>query len=45
MEAGKKLSSCSDDCNNGALTSGQSEKQLKIQSHFGIFDPVIEEEQ
>ena len=33
--------SCSDDSKNGAFIIGQSEQQLKIQSHFGIFDSVI----
>ena len=30
---------------NGAFIIGKSEQQLKIKSHFGIFDPVIGEEQ
>ena len=33
--------SCSDDSKYGAFTLGQPEQQSKIQSHFGIFVPVI----
>ena len=44
-EAGKKRSSFSDDSKYGALILGKSEKQFKIQSHFGIFDPVTGEGQ
>ena len=40
-ELGKKLSSCYDDSKYGALIIGQSEKQFKIQYHFGIFDTLI----
>ena len=42
-EAGNKQSICSDDYEYGAFILGKSEQQLKIQSHFGIFDPVIGE--
>ena len=44
-ESGKKLSSCSDYYKNWSFIIGQSEQQFKIQFHFGIFDPVIGEEQ
>ena len=44
-EAEKKISSCSDDSKYGALIIGKLEQQYKIQSHYGIFDPVIVEEQ
>ena len=40
-EAWKKLSSCSDCSKYGPFILGQSEQKFKIQSHFGIFDPVI----
>ena len=39
--AGKKLSRCSDNSKYGAFVLGKSGQQLKIQSYFGIFDPVI----
>ena len=44
-EAGKKQSSCYDDSKYGSFILGKPEQQLKIQSHFGIFDPVIGEVQ
>ena len=45
MEAGNKRWSCSDDSKYGAFILGQSEQRFKIQSYFGIFDPVIAETQ
>ena len=42
-EAGKKKLSCSDDSKYGALILWKPEQQFKIQSHFGIFYPVIGE--
>ena len=44
-DAGKKRLSCYVGSKNGAFIIRQSEKELKIQSHFGIFDPVIGEDQ
>ena len=44
-KSGKKQSSCSDDYKYVSLILVQSEQQFKIQSHFGIFDPVIGEGQ
>ena len=44
-EAGKKRRSCSDDSKFGAFILGQSEQQFKIDSHFGISDPVVGEGQ
>ena len=41
----KKRWSYSDDSKYGAFILGKSEQQFKIQSHFGIFDPVIGEGQ
>ena len=45
MEAGHKRSSFSDDYKYEALILGQLEQQFKIQSHFGIFDPLFGEGQ
>ena len=42
-EAGNKLSSCSDDSKYGSSILVQSEQQLNIQYHFGIFWPLIGE--
>ena len=39
----KKIWGCSDDSKYGEFILGQSEQQFKIQSYFGIFDPVIGE--
>ena len=44
-KTGKKLSSWYDNSKHRALIIGKSEKQFKIQSHFGIFDPIIGEGQ
>ena len=44
-DAGKKLSSCSDDSKFGAFIFGQSEQQFKINPHFTIFDTVSGEGQ
>ena len=41
----KEKWSCSDDYKFGDFILGQPEQQLKIQSYFGIFDPVIGEGQ
>ena len=41
----KKQWICSDDSKYRVFILGQSEQQFKIQSHFGIFDPVIGEGQ
>ena len=40
-ESWNKWSSYSNDYKYGAFILGKSEQQFKIQSHFGIFDPVI----
>ena len=42
-KVGKKPSICSDDYKFGSLIPGQPEQQSRIQSHFGIFDPIIGE--
>ena len=44
-QTGNKQSSCSVDYKYREFIFGQPEKQFKIQSHFGIFDPVIGEVQ
>ena len=44
-DAVKKQWSCSDDYKYGAFILRQSKQQFKIQSHFGIFDPVLGEVQ
>ena len=42
-EAVKKPSICYDDFKYGAFILGQSQQKFKVQSHFGIFDPVTGE--
>ena len=44
-EAGNERSSFSGYYKYGAFVIVKSEQELKIKSHFGIFDPVIGEEQ
>ena len=44
-ETGKKLSICSDDYEYGAFIIGKPEQKFKIQSHLGIFYPLIWEGQ
>ena len=44
-EAGNKRSSCSDGYKYVSFVLGELEQQLKMQSHLGIFDPVIGEGQ
>ena len=44
-ESGMKRWSCSGYYKYGALIIGQPEQQFRIQSHFGILDPVIGEGQ
>ena len=44
-KVGNKQPSCSDDSKYGTFIHGQSEQQYKVQSHFGIFDPIIWEVQ
>ena len=45
IRSGGNRSRCFDDSKYGALIPGNSEQQFNMQSHLGIFDPVVVEVQ